>query len=70
MATDDGAKQGAAQRPRCTACAHYYITHDLSFPYGCHALRFKSARQPIVEVIEASGQPCLYFQPKPRSPAR
>jgi len=57
------------QLPRCTACANYYITHDLKFPYGCRALRFKSARQPIQDVIEASGQPCLYFQAKKaRSP--
>ena len=50
--------------PRCTACTNYYITHDLKFPYGCRALRFKSARQPIQDVIETSGQPCLYFQAK------
>jgi hypothetical protein len=60
MATEDAAQQ----RPRCTACAHYYITHDLSFPYGCHALGFKSARQPVQDVIEASGQACQYFQAK------
>jgi len=52
------------QRPRCTACIHYYITHDLKFPYGCRALHFKSARQPVQDVIEASGQACLYYQAK------
>lgn len=52
----------AAPRPRCTGCAHYHITHDIRFPYGCRALHFKSARQPILDVVEASGQSCLYYR--------
>jgi hypothetical protein len=50
--------------PRCNRCNHYYITHDQVFKYGCRALDFKSKRQPIRDVIEASGQPCLYFEVK------
>lgn len=50
----------------CSNCTHYYITHDASFRYGCRAMDFKSKRQPILDVIEASGQPCHHFQKKER----
>ena len=50
--------------PRCNLCAHYYITHDLHFPYGCRALDFKSRRLPQYEVMAASQQRCLAFKPK------
>ena len=50
----------------CNDCTHYYITHDANFRYGCRALDFKSQRQPILDVIEASGQQCHYFQKKER----
>ncbi len=46
----------------CKDCSHYYITHDPNFRYGCRALDFKSRRQPVIDVMEASGQPCQYFQ--------
>ncbi len=54
--------------PNCRDCVHYYITHDVSFPYGCRAMDFKSRRQPALDVLEASGAPCLAFQPKPPRP--
>jgi len=50
----------------CNNCTHYYITHDANFRYGCRALDFKSQRQPILDVIEASGQRCHYFRKKER----
>jgi len=43
---------------------HYYITHDPVFPYGCRALRFKGKRKPCLDVLDASGEPCLAFTPK------
>ncbi|KPC51891.1 hypothetical protein [Amantichitinum ursilacus] len=52
--------------PDCTRCAHYHITYDPKFPYGCRALNFKSKRKPQLDVIEASLQPCMTFMPKPR----
>ncbi len=55
-------------RPRCTHCAHYYITFDVKFPYGCRALKFKSRRQPVLDVIESSDRPCQFFAPKPARP--
>lgn len=48
----------------CKNCMYYYITHDASFRYGCRALDFKSRRQPMLDVAEASGQPCQYFKIK------
>jgi hypothetical protein len=49
---------------RCNRCRHYFITHDEKFRYGCRALNFKSQQQPILNVIAASGQQCLYFEEK------
>lgn len=50
--------------PTCTNCRHYFITYDANFRYGCRAFNFKSARQPILDVIDASGQQCQHFQLK------
>jgi hypothetical protein len=50
----------------CNDCVHCYITHDASFRYGCRALDFKSQRQPILDVMEVSGEPCHYFRRKER----
>jgi len=50
---------------KCHQCAHYFITHHVSFRYGCRAMGFKSKGQPCREVIAASGEPCRYFQLKP-----
>ena len=48
----------------CNNCTHYYITHDTHFRYGCRALDFKSQRQPVLDVMEASGQQCHYYHQK------
>lgn len=50
--------------PDCGGCAHYYITYDPGFPYGCRALGFKGKRKPCLDVLEASGERCLAFTPK------
>jgi hypothetical protein len=54
--------------PGCNDCSHYFITHDPNFRYGCRAFDFKSQRQPILDVIESSGQECQYFQKKVARP--
>ncbi|MBK8318769.1 MAG: hypothetical protein IPP59_01190 [Betaproteobacteria bacterium] len=60
-----GTNAGDADKSaRCNDCAHYYITHDTRFRYGCRALGFKSQQQPIRVVMEASAQQCHYFQRK------
>lgn len=53
--------------PDCGVCTYYYITYDPSFPYGCRALGFKGKRKPHLDVLEASGAPCLAFLPKARA---
>jgi len=50
--------------PDCGKCTHYYITYDPIFPYGCRALGFKGKRKPHLDVLEASGAPCLAFLSK------
>lgn len=47
--------------PRCADCIHYYITHEVRFPYGCRKLGFKLAQSPAQVVANASGQSCLNF---------
>lgn len=59
-----------AQPPDCNACAHYYITHDPAFPYGCRRLAFKSRRKPAQDVQASSGLPCMMFQAKARGDRR
>jgi len=57
-------------RPSCNDCRHYYITWDPKFPFGCKAMKFKSAREPQLDVVESSGQECLYFERKMRAQSR
>ena len=49
---------------KCHQCVHYFITHHVTFRYGCRALGFKSKSQPCREVMAASGEPCRYFERK------
>lgn len=63
----ESGESGGERVQRCHRCRHYYISHDPKFPYGCHALGFKSHREPIREVIDASHSLCLYYEEKPRS---
>jgi hypothetical protein len=53
-----------SDRPTCLRCAHYFITFDPAFPYGCRAMNFKSRTLPETEVRTASGLDCQMFQPK------
>lgn len=62
-------KHAPPAKRSCYQCAHFHITFDERFPYGCHAMNFKSQRLPEQDVMEASGQACLSFsakQPKRR----
>jgi hypothetical protein len=57
--------------PSCNGCVHYYITWDIDYPYGCHAMGFKSRRSPGLEVRQTmQGQACLMFTPKPEEKKR
>jgi hypothetical protein len=61
--TRDNVRQ-TGHRSDCWKCLHHYITHDPRFPYACRAMQFKSRKLPCLEVLEASGEPCLMFQRK------
>lgn len=53
------------ERPKCTQCAHYFISYDPRFPYGCRAMNFKSRTLPQNEVAAISGMDCQTYQPRP-----
>lgn len=50
--------------PVCRLCVHFYVTHEPATPYGCRAMRFKSAQQPGQVVYSSSGMECQLFVPK------
>jgi hypothetical protein len=54
----------ADKLPNCLQCKHYYITYEPSLPYGCRAMRFKSARNPAQVVFSSSGIHCQLFMLK------
>lgn len=60
----------AAALPDCQQCRHFFITHQMPFRYGCRAFGMQCQRFPVIEVFEASGQSCAYFQAKPARPVK
>ena len=48
----------------CNACAHYYITWDKRFPYGCGAMKFMSSKLPSLDVLEIERHECFLFEHK------
>jgi hypothetical protein len=54
----------AATPPACSKCIHYYITHDALMPFGCRAMKFKSANNPAQVVFDSSGMHCQLFSAK------
>jgi hypothetical protein len=56
------AKLPGQAAPDCATCAHYFITHEAATPHGCRLLKLKSRRMPHLDVLEASGMPCLAYR--------
>jgi hypothetical protein len=54
-----------SERVKCAKCAHYFITYDPRFPYGCRAMNFKSRVLPQNEVTSLTGMDCQMYQPRP-----
>ena len=48
----------------CRQCAHFNITWDRNFPYGCKAFGLKTKRITSTEVYLSSGKECLKYQAK------
>ncbi|MBN2329618.1 MAG: uracil-DNA glycosylase [Candidatus Omnitrophica bacterium] len=59
-----GPQKSLSQKANCRNCAHFYITWDKNFPYGCRIMGFKTRRLPCMTVYESSGMDCQSFQPK------
>jgi hypothetical protein len=60
------AKDDKADKVNCRRCAHYFVTWDKKFPWGCKAFGFKSRSMPSLDVLSSSGIECQQFLPKPR----
>lgn len=54
----------AEKFPNCSECIYFYITYDASKPYGCKAMKFKSAKNPAQVVFASSGVHCRMFTKK------
>ncbi len=50
--------------PNCLKCIYYYVTYDSARPYGCRAMKFKSASNPARVVYSTSGIHCQLFAEK------
>ena len=48
----------------CRECKHYFITFDVSAPYGCRIFGFKGKVMPSILVYQSSGIMCSAFLPK------
>ena len=48
----------------CNSCAHFFITWNKRFPFGCRAMGFMSANLPNKDVFEVEGRDCLAFKDK------
>ena len=51
-------------RVNCRNCRHYYITFDVSAPYGCRVYGFKTKTLPSLAVYQSSGMHCTLFAPR------
>jgi len=54
-----------ATEVNCFSCAHFFITHEADFPYGCRAVGFKSRPLPARVMYVHSGIECQLFKEKP-----
>ena len=48
----------------CNSCAHFFITWNKRFPFGCRAMGFMSANSPNKDVFEVEGRNCLAYKEK------
>lgn len=58
--------ENQGQNRGCKNCAHYYITWDVKFPYGCRLFGFKSKGEPSMTVFKSLGKKCDNFIEKER----
>ncbi len=59
-----GDQSSDSVRINCRDCQFFYVTWQVSTPYGCKAHGFKSAQLPSLVVFASSGEHCLLFRRK------
>ena len=48
----------------CNSCAHFFITWNKRFPFGCRAMGFMTSNSPSKDVFEVEGRDCLAYKNK------
>ena len=48
----------------CNSCAHFFITWNKRFPFGCRAMGFMTSNSPSKDVIEVEVRDCLAYKNK------
>ncbi|MDR3162362.1 MAG: uracil-DNA glycosylase [Helicobacteraceae bacterium] len=48
----------------CRKCAHFFVTWQPNFPYGCRFFGFKGRTMPSQTVFLSSGTRCDQFAPQ------
>ena len=48
----------------CNSCAHFFITWNKKFPFGCRAMGFMTSNSPSKDVFEVEGRDCLAYKNK------
>ncbi len=67
---DPGEEAGGKKGVDCFSCAHFHITYETDFPYGCRAAGFKSRLIPAKEMLLNSGMECQFFEEKKKRRGR
>ena len=63
----DSAANGVVSDRRhadCNSCAHFFITWNKKFPFGCRAMGFMTSNSPSKDVFEVEGRDCLAYKDK------
>ncbi len=59
-----GGKESDMDRIHCAGCKFYYVTWDVTFPYGCKLYQIKSKQLPSHVVLQSVGRKCDQYIPK------
>ena len=57
-------KEASGKYVDCNTCAHFFITWDKRYPYGCRSMNFMSSNSPSKDVLEVEGRDCLAYRDK------
>ena len=54
----------SGRRADCNSCAHFFITWNKRFPFGCREMGFMTSNSPSKDVFEVEGRDCLAYKNK------